>query len=225
MSILRKIKKLVWCIRHLNVYQTYQMNQRFRKYRNSVIHVQNYSMINIDKTAVINLTEHARMEICEPLLQGRSKVEPVTLYMYANSNLSLTNHVTIFEGATIVIFSGGHLEICDTRIRRCTIQCANHISIGKNCSIANDCLIQDTNFHSTINSDQTTTKVSDEIIIGDNVWICPKSTILSGVHIGNGAIIAAGSVVTKDVPAYSMVAGVPAKVIKKGVRNYLLPSE
>lgn len=52
------------------------------------------------------------------------------------------------------------------------------------------------------------------IIIGDNVWVGEKATIVSGVTIGDGAVIAANSVVTKDVPAYSVVAGVPAKVIK-----------
>jgi acetyltransferase-like isoleucine patch superfamily enzyme len=53
-----------------------------------------------------------------------------------------------------------------------------------------------------------------DIIIENDVWIGAKSTIMSGVKIGNGAIIAAGSVVTKDVPPYAIVAGNPAKVVK-----------
>ena len=53
------------------------------------------------------------------------------------------------------------------------------------------------------------------IIIEDNVWIGEMVCILSGVSIGKGAIIAAGSVVTKDIPAYTIAAGIPAKVIKK----------
>jgi acetyltransferase-like isoleucine patch superfamily enzyme len=52
------------------------------------------------------------------------------------------------------------------------------------------------------------------VIIGNDVWIGASSTILDGVRIGDGSIIAAGAVVTKDVPAYSIVGGVPAKVIK-----------
>lgn len=52
------------------------------------------------------------------------------------------------------------------------------------------------------------------IIIKDDVWIGFGATILSGVHIGQGAVVAAGSVVTKDVPPYAIVGGVPAKVIK-----------
>ena len=53
------------------------------------------------------------------------------------------------------------------------------------------------------------------VIIGNNVWIGDKATILPGVTIGDSAVIAANAVVTKDVPAYSVVAGIPAKVIKE----------
>jgi virginiamycin A acetyltransferase len=52
------------------------------------------------------------------------------------------------------------------------------------------------------------------IIIDDDVWIGHRAIIMSGVHIGQGAVIAAGALVTKDVPPYSIVGGVPAKVIK-----------
>lgn len=53
-----------------------------------------------------------------------------------------------------------------------------------------------------------------DIVVDDDVWIGYGSTILSGVHIGQGAVVAAGSVVTKDIPPYAIVGGVPARVIK-----------
>lgn len=56
--------------------------------------------------------------------------------------------------------------------------------------------------------------VKGDIIVGHDVWFGYNSLIMNGVTIGNGAIIAAGAVVTKDVPAYSIVAGNPAKVVK-----------
>lgn len=58
-----------------------------------------------------------------------------------------------------------------------------------------------------------------EIIIGKNVWIGDKVTILANVKIGDGAIIGANSVVTHDVPEYSVVAGVPARIVKIFNRN------
>lgn len=53
-----------------------------------------------------------------------------------------------------------------------------------------------------------------DIVVDDDVWIGYGATILSGVHIGQGAVIAAGAVVSKDVSPYSIVGGVPAKIIK-----------
>ena len=53
-----------------------------------------------------------------------------------------------------------------------------------------------------------------DIVINNDVWIGFRSTIMSGVHIGQGAVVAAGAVVTKDVPPYAIVGGVPAKIIK-----------
>ena len=65
-----------------------------------------------------------------------------------------------------------------------------------------------------------------DIIVEDDVWIGYRSTILSGVRIGQGAVVAAGSVVTKDVPPYAIVGGVPAKVLRyrfpEELRNVLL---
>ena len=57
------------------------------------------------------------------------------------------------------------------------------------------------------------------VVIGDHVWIGDKVTILPGVTVGEGAVIAANSVVTKDVPAFCVVAGVPARIIKSNDYN------
>lgn len=102
-----------------------------------------------------------------------------------------------------------------------------HTDIGKYCAISWDCTINATSHpynHLTISAFPyvpnvgqfvTTRKQNIErVIIGHDVWIGAHVVILSGVNIGNGAIIAAGAVVTKDVPAYAIVGGVPAKIIK-----------
>ncbi len=58
-------------------------------------------------------------------------------------------------------------------------------------------------------------RFGDECIIGNDVWIAAGACICRGVTVGDGAVIAAGAVVTKDVPPYTIVGGVPARVIKK----------
>lgn len=64
-------------------------------------------------------------------------------------------------------------------------------------------------------SDSIPSDTDNPLVIGHDVWIGDRVTILGGCHeIGNGAVLAAGSVVTKNVPAYAIVGGVPAKVIK-----------
>ncbi|GKS59005.1 acetyltransferase [Nitrospira sp.] len=57
-------------------------------------------------------------------------------------------------------------------------------------------------------------RTKGDVVIGHDVWVANDVLILSGVSIGNGAVVAARSVVTKDVPAYAIVAGVPAKVVR-----------
>lgn len=65
-----------------------------------------------------------------------------------------------------------------------------------------------------LNIDRPEALSKGDIIIDDDVWIGQRATILSGVHIHQGAVVAAGAVVTHDVPPYAIVGGVPAKIIK-----------
>lgn len=93
------------------------------------------------------------------------------------------------------------------------------VSIGSNVMIAKDCafIASGHNYDDIqININRQGT-FDSKIVIGDNVWIGYRSIILPGVTIGNGAIIGAGSVVTKDVKANTVVAGSPARLIKERV--------
>lgn len=64
--------------------------------------------------------------------------------------------------------------------------------------------------------------VKGDTIIGNDVWIGQNVTIMPGIHIGDGAIIAANSVVSKNIPAYHIAGGNPAKIIKKRFTNELI---
>lgn len=105
------------------------------------------------------------------------------------------------------------------------ITCINKITIG-DCFLSGKWVTISDNSHG--NTDYSTLhEIPNDrllvskgpIIIGNNVWVGDKVTILGGVTVGDGAVIAANAVVTKDVPAYSVVAGAPAKIINKDIKQ------
>lgn len=115
----------------------------------------------------------------------------------------------------IKCMEGAQLDIGDKVFfnHNCSITTAKKIRIGSNCMIANNVVIVDHNH--IVNMDGSTSELAcEEITIGDSVWIGANVTITMGVHIGNGAVIGANSVVVHDVEAHSVYAGVPAKKIK-----------
>ncbi len=89
--------------------------------------------------------------------------------------------------------------------------------IGRNVMMAADVLIM-TRSHRTERTDLPMcfqgAEAPKEVVIDDDVWIGTRAIILPGVKIGTGAIVGAGAVVTRDVPAYAVVGGIPARVIK-----------
>ncbi|SHN61125.1 acyltransferase [Desulfovibrio litoralis] len=91
-----------------------------------------------------------------------------------------------------------------------------HVKIGSNVAIGPMTIIQGANHnfqrHDIPIVDQG--HIESRVEIADDVWIGAKSVILPGVKIGTGAVVGAGSIVTKDVPDFAIVAGVPAKIIK-----------
>ncbi|MFI3201320.1 MAG: acyltransferase [Eubacteriales bacterium] len=95
---------------------------------------------------------------------------------------------------------------------------SDNITIGKNVMMGPDCMIFTRN-HNFENKDITMCKQgfskTKDVVIGNDVWIGARVIILPGVKVGDGCIIGAGSVVTKDVESYSVVAGNPAVIIKQ----------
>ncbi len=93
-----------------------------------------------------------------------------------------------------------------------TISASQEVKIGKNCAIGNYCVIMDSDFHQV--GDHTKPAVPKPVVIEDGAWLAVRATVLKGVTIGRGAVVAAGAVVTKDVAPYTVVAGVPAKFLR-----------
>lgn len=95
----------------------------------------------------------------------------------------------------------------------CSFQDRGGISIGNGSLIGMNVAIATLNHGLLLETRGTTTPAP--VALGENVWIGSNATILPGVTIGDNSVIAAGAVVTKDVPANTVVAGVPAKAVKK----------
>lgn len=107
------------------------------------------------------------------------------------------------------------------------ITCTNKIHIGNGLLTGRWVTITD-NSHGNTNNENLDIPPAlrkiyskGEVWIGNNVWIGDKATILPNVKIGDGAIVASNTVVTKDVPPYSIVAGCPAKLIRNKINNNL----
>ncbi|WP_243121155.1 acyltransferase [Clostridium autoethanogenum] len=95
----------------------------------------------------------------------------------------------------------------------CSITCANKIVIGSNCMFANNFVVVDHD-HRIKDGKITANLITQPTFIENNVWCGANVTVVKGVTIGEGAIVAAGSVVTHNVEAHTLVAGVPAKFVK-----------
>lgn len=127
---------------------------------------------------------------------------------------------------------GYHVDETFTLFPPFYTDCGKNIHIGKHVFINSGCSFQDqggiyiddgalighqvilATLNHNLNSNHRGDLLAGAIHIGKNVWIGAHATILPGVAIGEGAVVAAGAVVTKDVPDHTVVGGVPAKVIK-----------
>jgi serine acetyltransferase len=107
-------------------------------------------------------------------------------------------------GRTAHLKIGSYSSIGD----RTEIHCGESVTIGERVIIGWDCNILDRDYHSVNGTEERT----DPVQIGNQVWIGCRCIILKGVNIGEGAVVAAGSVVTKDVPPRVLVVGNPAQV-------------
>ena len=179
-----------------------KLKNKIKQYIKAIVPDKSYIDINVRKdksSRIINSELHGSVLIGERVVIYKSIVSGI---------VSIGSNTTLW---------GPDIQVLSVK---------NPISIGKFCSIARSVTIQEY-FHDYnrlttyfINRNIFGSDIKDEIlskgsiIIGNDVWIGTGVQIMSGVTIGDGAVIAANTTVTHDVPAYAIVVGVPAKVIK-----------
>lgn len=143
--------------------------------------------------------------------------QPTTFFVKSGGCINAKSF-SIHSGCTVVVMNGGNLVLGANSYlnRNATIVCSKEIVVGENVAISQNVIIRDSDIHHIIIDGKELSNTAP-IHIGNNVWIGTSTTILKGVTIGDGAVIAAGSVVTKDVPSNCLVAGNPAKIIKQSI--------
>lgn len=162
----------------------------------------------------------------------RYNIMPEALILLSDGSsakdIELGEYVTLY--GTIQSQSGGKVRFGDyTRLGKgAIVRSLESVTVGAYTAIADNVVISDNGNHpidpvfrrkmkeDALDGDMRLWKHSEHapVVIGENVWVCEGARINRGVTIGDNAIVAAGAIVTKDVPANSIVAGIPAKVIK-----------
>ncbi|MFK7894511.1 MAG: acyltransferase [Myxococcota bacterium] len=127
--------------------------------------------------------------------------------------------VTPFTHAPGALISIGS----DSFVNGARFGCAEEIRVGARAILA-DCRLMDTDFHSIYSDrwEETAPVKSAPIILEENVWVAASAAVLKGVHIGENSVVGFGSVLTSSVPANSLVAGNPGKVVGPVTRSALV---
>lgn len=160
-----------------------------------------YRPCRIDSRAVIRIRKHCTLTF------GRQVV------------IGAFNLISIEPEGVTGPQNAAHLEVGDdTYIGEFNnIRVDGTVRIGKKCLISQGVSIIGSNHSFAVGTpivDQSSRRDKLGVTIGDDVWLGTNSTVLPGVTIGSGAVVAAGSVVNKDVPENAIVAGVPAKIVR-----------
>jgi acetyltransferase-like isoleucine patch superfamily enzyme len=216
----RRLRQRGYSLSPLSLYRTLRFRRRLAAPRGRVF-------VNGSFVSTIEPGAHLEVRPGALVVVGAGGTDGVLHFDRRRGALYLAGRLVLDGGAKvgwatkIRVGSEGSLTVgAGTDINAdCLIICRDEITIGAGCAIARRTTITDTDNHPHAADEASLTAEvpSAPVHIGDRVWIGAEVMILSGVTIGDGAVVAARSVVTKDVPAGSLVAGHPARVVRESV--------
>jgi len=145
-----------------------------------------------------------------PRVYGRPHITNLGEIFIGDKFRFFSNTVT----SEMVAHPGGRIEIGSGVFLNYGASLSAHrlVRIGDGCQIGSYACMMDNDYHRV--EDRSKPGESRPIVLGENVWLGVRVIVLKGVTIGDNAVIGAGSVVTKDIPANSLAAGMPARVIR-----------
>lgn len=134
--------------------------------------------------------------------------------MASDTRLEVEGDFSIHTGCSVAVNEGAFLRLGSGYFNnRVSVECFQRVEIGDGVAIAKGVTIRDSDVHAIDGNPA----VSAPVVIGNHVWIGTNAIVLKGVRVGDGAVIAAGAVVTSHVPPRTLVGGVPARVLKTGI--------
>jgi acetyltransferase-like isoleucine patch superfamily enzyme len=215
---LKSIKGLYFALfgnKRIDIFKTIYINMKQGYFPNFRILVYPKTKIGkAEKGKITIVGESSRLHLGTAF--ERSHFNNTNLKIDAGAELIVKGIFSFHTGGVINIVKGGTLELgTGYAANDVDITCFGNIKIGNFVAISKGVAIFDSNEH--IIKGMLGSGRPKNITIGEHVGIGMRAMILTGVHIGDGAIIGAGAVVVKDVPPKCFVAGVPAKVVKENV--------
>jgi acetyltransferase-like isoleucine patch superfamily enzyme len=172
------------------------------------------SSIETNKGCKIIINKDGRLSLNKSWT--RKNPFPLHFAMQENSTIIVNGIFSFYPMSRIYISKDAKLILGNGFVNsNAYIVCRKKISIGNRVVIGPNVVIRDTDDHILIPSDRST---DEEINICDNVWIGSNVIVLKGVTIGEGAVIAAGALVNKDIPPYALAGGVPARILRANVK-------
>ena len=170
--------------------------------------------ISIAKSAEIILNADLILNDCR--IKG-SKEECLIL-LRDNAKWTVDGTVQLYYGTTIQIHKNAELSMGEAHMNvGTTIICANKMTLGQVVNTGRGVFIFDSDHHPIYDGNGSRINESKPVIIGDNVWIGLKSTILKGAFIESGTVIGAHSLVSGNIPGNCLVATVPARPVMKNI--------
>jgi acetyltransferase-like isoleucine patch superfamily enzyme len=189
-----------------------------------------YKIFFKHSSGLLFIGRHCKIRYCHKITAGKTITigDNVEINALCVEGVTFGNNVTILRNTVIectgnIKNMGIGLVIGDDVgiAQNCFIQVRGKVTIGSHVMFGPNVSIFSEN-HGFTSLDMpmiSQPTIRGEVIIEDDVWLGTRSVILSGIRIGKGSIIAAGALVNRDIPPYSIVAGVPGKVIKSRLPN------
>jgi acetyltransferase-like isoleucine patch superfamily enzyme len=181
---------------------TVRSGGRIEAYRRTAVRIAPTARVSVTGRLVLG----RQWDNGAPLMTGHFLVED-------GARVDVTGLALTYSGVKIAVLPNARLRLGDVFLNNdVQIHCQQSVTVGDGVIIASGVVLRDSDDHPIDGR-----RMTAPIVVEDHVWLGMRAMVLKGVTIGHGAIVAAGAVVTRDVPPETLVAGVPATVKRKGV--------